>query len=55
VQIFGIILPVILYGCDTWSVTLRGENRLRVFDNGVLRKALGPEREKVAGYQRKLH
>jgi hypothetical protein len=48
-------LPVIFYGCDTWSVTLRGEHRLRVSDNGALRKALGPEREKVAGYQRKLH
>ena len=55
VQIFEIILPVILYGCNTCSVTLRGENMLMVFDNGVLRKALGPEREKVAGYQRKLH
>jgi len=38
-------LPVILYGCDAWSVILRGEHRLRVFDNGALRKALGIERE----------
>jgi hypothetical protein len=33
-----IILPVVLYGCETWTVTLRGENRLRVFENGVLRR-----------------
>jgi hypothetical protein len=48
-------LPGILYGCDTWSVTLRGEYSLRVSDSGALRKALGPERESVAGYKTKLH
>jgi hypothetical protein len=40
-----IILPVVLYGCKTWSVTLREEHRLRVFENRVLRKIFGPKRE----------
>ena len=40
-----IILPVILYGCETWSFTLREERRLRVFENRVLRMIFGPERE----------
>jgi hypothetical protein len=39
-----IILPAILYGCETWSLTLREEHRLRVFENRVLRKVLGPKR-----------
>ena len=38
-----IILPVVLYGCVTWSLTLREERRLRVFDNRVLSKIFGPE------------
>jgi hypothetical protein len=42
-----IILPVILYGCETWSLTLRDEHRLRVFENRVLRKVLGPKRYEV--------
>jgi hypothetical protein len=42
-----IILPVILYGCETWSVTLREEHRLRVFENGVLRGIFGPKRDEV--------
>jgi hypothetical protein len=37
-----IILPVVLYGCETWSLTLREERRLRVFENRVLRRMLGP-------------
>ena len=37
-----IILPVVLYGCETWSLTLREERRLRVFENRVLRRVFGP-------------
>jgi len=37
--------PVVLYGCETWSLTLRDEHRLRVFENGVLRGIFGPKRE----------
>jgi hypothetical protein len=40
-----VILPVVLYGCETWSVTLREEHRLRVFENRVLRRIFGPKRE----------
>jgi hypothetical protein len=44
-----IILPAVLYGCETWSITLREERRLRVFENRVLRKMLGPKRDAVTG------
>jgi hypothetical protein len=44
-----------LYGCETWSLTLREENRLRVFENRVLRKIFGPKRDEVIGEWRKLH
>ena len=44
-----IILPVVLYGCGTWSLTLREERRLRVFENRVLRKVFGPKRDEVTG------
>jgi hypothetical protein len=44
-----IILPVVLYGCDTWSLTLREEQRLRVFENRVLRRIFGPKRDEVTG------
>jgi hypothetical protein len=50
-----IILPVILYGCKTWSLTLREEHRLRVFGNKVLRRIFGPKRDNVTGGWRKLH
>jgi hypothetical protein len=50
-----IILPVVLYGCETWSLTLREERRLRVFENRVLRKIFGPKKNKVMGQWRKLH
>ena len=50
-----IILPVVLYGCETWSLTLRDERRLRVFDNRVLRRVFGPKRDEVTGEWRKLH
>jgi hypothetical protein len=44
-----IILPVVLYGCKTWSLTLREEQRLKVFENKVLRRILGARRDKVTG------
>jgi hypothetical protein len=50
-----IILPFVLYGCATLSVTLRNARRLRVFENSVLRRIFGPERDKVKGDWRKLH
>jgi hypothetical protein len=50
-----IILPVVLYGCETWSLTLNEEHRLRVFDNRVLRRIFGPKRDEVTGEWRKLH
>jgi hypothetical protein len=50
-----IILPVVLYGCETWSLTLREELRLRVFENGVLRRIFVPKRDKVTREWRKLH
>jgi hypothetical protein len=50
-----LILPVILYGCETWSVTLREEFRLRVFENRVLRTIFGPKRDEVTGEWRRLH
>ena len=40
-----IILPVVLYGCETWSLTLREECRLRVFENRILRRIFGPKRD----------
>jgi hypothetical protein len=44
-----IILPLVLYGCETWSLTLREEHRLRVFENSVLRRIFGPKRDEVTG------
>jgi hypothetical protein len=49
-----VILPVVLYGCETWSLTLREKRRLGVFENRVLRRIFGPKREE-AGSWRKLH
>jgi hypothetical protein len=46
---------VVLYGCETWSLILREENRLRVFENRVLRSIFGPKRDEVTGDWRKLH
>ncbi|KAJ4428006.1 hypothetical protein ANN_24020 [Periplaneta americana] len=50
-----VILPVVLYGCETWTLTLREEHRLRVFENKVLRKIFGAMRDEVTGEWRKLH
>ena len=50
-----IILPVVLYGCEAWSLTLREEHRLRVCENKVLRKIFGAKRDEITGEWRKLH
>ena len=50
-----LILPVVLYGCETWSLILREERRLRVSENRVLRRVFGPKRDEVTGDRRKLH
>jgi hypothetical protein len=50
-----IILPVVLYGCETWSLILREEYRLRVFENGVLWRIFGLKRDEVTGEWGKLH
>jgi hypothetical protein len=50
-----IILPVVWYGCKTWSLTLREEHRLRAFNNRVLRRIFGHKRDEVTGEWRKLH
>ena len=50
-----IIFPVVLYGCETWSLTLREECRLRVFENMVLRRIFGPKTDEVRGEWRTLH
>ena len=51
----SIILPVVLYGCETWSLTLREERRLRVLENRVLKRIFGSKRDAVTGEWRKLH
>jgi hypothetical protein len=48
-------LPVVLYRCENWSLTLREEHRLRVFENRVLRRIFGPKRNEVTGELRRLH
>ena len=50
-----IILPAVLYGCETWSLILREERRLRLFENRVLRRVFGPKRDEVTGEWKKLH
>jgi hypothetical protein len=50
-----IILPVVLYGCETWSFALREEHRPRAFENRVLGRIFGPKRDEVTGKLRKLH
>jgi hypothetical protein len=46
------ILPVVLYGCETWSLTLREEHRLSVFENRVLRRTFGPKREEDGSWRK---
>ena len=48
-------MPFVLYGCETWSLTLREERRLRAFENRVLRRIFGPKRNEVTRQWRKLH
>jgi hypothetical protein len=50
-----IILPVVLHGCETWSLTLREERRLRMFEDRVPRKVFGPKRDEVTGEWTRLH
>jgi hypothetical protein len=50
-----IILPLVLYGCETWSLTASKEQRLGVFENIVLKRIFGPTRDEVKGERRKLH
>jgi hypothetical protein len=50
-----IILPVVLYGCETWSLTVKDERKLRVFENRALRRIFGPKRDEMTGDWRKLH
>jgi hypothetical protein len=47
-----VILPVVLYGCETWSLTLREDHRLRVFENRVLRRIFGPKREEDGSWRK---
>ena len=49
-----ITLPVVLYGCETWSLILREERKLRVFENMVFRRIFGPRRDEVTGEWRRL-
>jgi len=49
------ILPFDLYGCETWSLALREERRLRVFENSILRRIFGTKRDEVTRELRKLH
>ena len=51
----SIILPVVLYGCEAWSLILREEKKLRVFENMVLRRIFVPRRDEVTGEWRRLH
>jgi hypothetical protein len=53
--VFRVDGTVVLYGCGTWSLTLGGEHRLRVFENRVMRRIFGPKRDEVTGGWRKLH
>ena len=46
---------IVLYGCETWSLTLREERKLKVFENMVLRRIFGPRRDEVTGEWRRLH
>jgi hypothetical protein len=49
------MLPVVLYGCETWSLTLREELSLMVFENGMLRRIFGPKRDEITRKWRKLN
>jgi hypothetical protein len=55
IEMMCVDVIVVLYGCETWSLILREEYRLRVFENRVLRRIFGPKRDEVTGEWRKLH
>jgi hypothetical protein len=55
IKIYRTIISPVLYGCETWSLTLREEHRLRVFENGVLRRIFRPKRDDIIVEWRKLH
>ena len=56
IKIYGIkISPIVLYGCETWSLTRREEKKLRVFENMMLRRIFGPRRDEVTGELRRVH
>jgi hypothetical protein len=55
IKIYRTINLLVLCGCETWSITLGEERRMRVFDNRVLRRTFGPKRDEVTGESRKLH
>jgi hypothetical protein len=48
-----IILPIVLYGCETWSLTMREQRRPRVFENNMLRRIFVPKRDEVTGETKK--
>ena len=50
-----IVLPIVLHGCETWSLTLREKRNLRVFENMVLRRIFGPRMDEITGEWRRLH
>jgi hypothetical protein len=54
-RVSTVILPVVLYGCETCSLAVREEHRLMVFGSRVLRRIFGPKRDEVTGELRKLH
>jgi len=51
----NIILPIVSYECETWTLTLREERKLRLFENRVLRKIFGPNRDELSKERRRLH
>jgi hypothetical protein len=55
IYVVNSLLPVVLYGCETWSLTLREERRLRVFENMMLRRIFGPKRDEVTEEWKKLY
>jgi hypothetical protein len=55
IKVQNIILTVVLYGCETWCLTLREEHKVTVFENRVLRRVFRPQREEGAGDWRRLH
>jgi len=55
VRIYRTVILPVLYGCETWSLTLRNERRLSVFENRALRRLFGPNRDEVTGEWRRLH